>query len=140
MTQTLQTKTQTRPVLQAAEPQLYVSNVTAACDFYAQKLGFTVAFIYGDPPFYAQVFRDGARLNLRHVDQPVFAGDVRQREALLSATVTVASVAEIKELFADYQSAGVKFKQSLKKESWGATTFVASDPDENLILFAGPAE
>lgn len=140
MTQTLQpAKAQPKPVLQAAEPQLYVSNVQAACDFYTSKLGFAVAFAYGDPPFYAQVHRDGARLNLRHVDQPVFAGDVRQRESLLSATITVASVGEIKELFADYQAAGIKFQQELKQEPWGAKTFVVPDHDGNLILFAGPA-
>jgi uncharacterized glyoxalase superfamily protein PhnB len=31
------------------------------------------------------------------------------------------------------------FQQALKKEPWGAKTFVVADPDENLILFAGPA-
>jgi catechol 2,3-dioxygenase-like lactoylglutathione lyase family enzyme len=139
MTETRPAQT-TRPTLQAAEPQLYVSDVRAACDFYTQKLGFAVAFTYGEPPFYAQVFRDHARLNLRHVDEPVFAANVRQREALLSATITVATAAEIKELFANYQAAGVKFRQPLKKESWGAITFVVADPDENLLLFAGPAD
>ena len=129
-----------RPILNSIEPQLFVTDVKTSCDFYTQKLGFEVAFVYGDPPFYAQVFRDRARLNLRHVDQPVFAGDIRQREGLLSATITVASASELKELFANYQSAGVNFHQELKQESWGATSFVASDPDENLILFAGPAE
>jgi catechol 2,3-dioxygenase-like lactoylglutathione lyase family enzyme len=129
-----------RPILNSIEPQLFVTDVKTSCDFYTQKLGFEVAFVYGDPPFYAQVFRDRARLNLRHVDQPVFAGDIRQREGLLSATITVASASELKTLFANYQSAGVNFHQELKQESWGATSFVASDPDENLILFAGPAE
>jgi catechol 2,3-dioxygenase-like lactoylglutathione lyase family enzyme len=129
-----------RPILNSIEPQLFVANVKRSCDFYVEKLGFEVAFVYGDPPFYAQVFRDHARMNLRHVDHPVFAGDIRQREGLLSATITVASASELKELFANYQSAGVNFHQELKQESWGATSFVASDPDENLILFAGPAE
>ncbi|MGB6746269.1 MAG: VOC family protein, partial [Terracidiphilus sp.] len=38
-----------------------------------------------------------------------------------------------------FRPAGVHFHQALKKEPWGARTFVVSDPDENLILFAGPA-
>jgi len=58
---------------------------------------------------------------------------------LLSATVTVATTKDIKQLFLDYQAAGVQLHQPLKKEPWGARTFVISDPDENLILFAGPA-
>jgi uncharacterized glyoxalase superfamily protein PhnB len=96
--------------------------------------------MYGDPPFYGQVRRDNARLNLRLVGEPVFAGDVREREHLLSATITLASASEIKQLFLDYQAAEVRFSQTLMKEPWGARTFVVSDPDGNLILFAGPAE
>jgi len=37
-----------------------------------------------------------------------------------------------------YQAAGVRFRQKLKKEPWGARTFIVPDPDGNLILFAGP--
>jgi uncharacterized glyoxalase superfamily protein PhnB len=76
---------------------------------------------------------------LRLVFEPVFVGDVRKREHLLSASVTVATANEIKQLFLSYQAAGVFFHQTLRKEPWGARTFVVSDPDENLILFAGPA-
>jgi catechol 2,3-dioxygenase-like lactoylglutathione lyase family enzyme len=132
-------QTTPRPILNSIEPQLFVANVKRSCDFYANKLGFAVAFIYGDPPFYGQVFRDNARLNLRLVSEPVFAGDVRRREHLLSATITVATAKEIKQLFLSYQATGVSFDQTLKKEPWGAKTFIVSDPDENLILFAGPA-
>jgi uncharacterized glyoxalase superfamily protein PhnB len=98
-----------------------------------------VKFIHGDPPYYGQVFRDNARLNLRLVCEPVFVADVRKREGLLSASITVATANEIRELFLSYQAAGVSFHQALKKEPWGARTFIVSDPDENLILFAGPA-
>jgi uncharacterized glyoxalase superfamily protein PhnB len=77
---------------------------------------------------------------LRALDEPVFAGDIREREQLLSATLTVATRAEIEQLFLSYQSVGVPFQQSLKTESWGARTFVVRDPDGNLVLFAGPAD
>jgi uncharacterized glyoxalase superfamily protein PhnB len=127
------------PILNAIEAQLFVANIKISCDFYTSKLGFTVAFVYGDPPFYGQVVRDNARINLRLVCEPVFAGDIRQREGLLSASITVATANEIKQLFLNYQAAAASFHQALKKEPWGARTFVVSDPDENLILFAGPA-
>ena len=127
-------------VLTSTEAQLFVANVKASCDFYTEKLGFTVAFVYGDPPFYAQITRDHARLNLRAVDEPVFAGDIREREHLLSATLTVGTAEQIKQLFLSYQAAGVRFEQRLKKEPWGARTFILVDPDGNLILFASSAE
>ena len=129
-----------RSILNSTEAQLFVADIQASCAFYTDKLGFAVAFVYGDPPFYGQVTRDHARLNLRALDEPVFAGDIREREQLLSATLTVATRAEIEQLFLSYQSVGVPFQQSLKKESWGARTFVVRDPDGNLVLFAGPAD
>jgi catechol 2,3-dioxygenase-like lactoylglutathione lyase family enzyme len=122
------------------EAQLFVADIAASCAFYKEKLGFTVNFIYGEPPFYAQVARDSARLNLRHVDEPVFITRVREKESLLSATLTLASAAEARALFSAYESAGVPFAQRLKKEDWGATTFITRDPDGNLLLFAAPAE
>jgi uncharacterized glyoxalase superfamily protein PhnB len=132
-------QTTPRPILSSFSAQLFVADIKSSCDFYTSQLGFAVEFIYGDPPYYAQVFRDNARLALRLVCEPVFAGDIRKREHLLSASITVATVSEIKQLFLSYQAAGVSLHQPLQKERWGATTFIVSDPDENLILFAGPA-
>ena len=129
-----------RPFLTSTEAQLFVADIKASCDFYTDKLGFTVAFVYGDPPYYGQVTRDHARLNLRMVREPVFIGDIREREHLLSASLTVATTDEIKQLFLSYQVAGVPFRQTLKREPWGARTFIVVDPDSNLILFAGPAD
>ncbi len=132
------TATLNYPVLSSTEAQLYVADVKASCEFYTSKLGFAIAFVYGDPPFYGQVHRDNARLNLQMVRGPVFVGDIREREHLLSASITVSTADQIKQLFSDFQSAGAQFHQTLKKEPWGATTFVVTDPDGNLILFAGP--
>ena len=127
------------PILNSVAAQLFVQDIETSCDFFRSKLGFTVDFVYGDPPFFGQVSRDNARLALRHMDEPVFAGDIREREDLLSASITVGSAGEIKDLFRIYEAAGVPFHQALKKEPWGAETFIVKDPDGNLILFAGPA-
>ena len=126
-------------VLSSTEAQLFVADITASCDFFTQKLGFAVAFTYGEPPFYGQVTRDQARLNLRRVCEPVFVGDIREREHLLSASITVDSATEIERLFAEFEAAGVPFHQPLKAQPWGARDFVVRDPDGNLVLFAGPA-
>jgi catechol 2,3-dioxygenase-like lactoylglutathione lyase family enzyme len=127
-----------RPILSSISAQLFVADIKASCDFYTHKLGFVVDFVYGDPPYYAEVTRDHARLALRVVGEPVFIGDIRERAHLLSASLTVETTDESKQLFLSYQAAGVRFHQTLKKEPWGARTFVVLDPDGNLILFAGP--
>jgi len=127
-------ETPSKPTLLAAEPQLFVSDVVASCEFYTKKLGFTVAFIYGEPPFYGQVFRDGARLNIRHLDEPAINPELLDKEHLLSASITVD---DAEPLFLEFQTASALFHQTLKTESWGARTFIVRDPDGNLILFSG---
>jgi catechol 2,3-dioxygenase-like lactoylglutathione lyase family enzyme len=119
----------------ASEPQLFVADMEAASAFYVHKLGFKVVLSYGQPPFWAQVARDGGCLNLRKVSGPVFDSGFRSREPdAVSATLTVDGVTP---LFLEFQEAGAAFHQTLKTEPWGALTFIVRDPDRNLVLFAG---
>ena len=127
------------PALNAAEPNLFIADFEAPCAFYTDKLGFEIVFTYGEPPFYGQVRRGQALLNLRLIRRAVFVDDIREREELLAASMTVGSAAEIRTLFAEFQAAGVEFFRPLKQEPWGARTFIVRDPDGNLLLFAGTA-
>lgn len=123
-----------KPVLAAVEPQLFVSDINAACDFYADKLGFQTVFLYGDPPFYAQVQRDTVRLNLRHTDSPAFDDRFRQAQPdALSATITLEDAVS---LFEEFQASDATVHQVLRQEPWGAKTFIIRDPDGNLLAFA----
>ena len=126
--------TRSRPKLIAAEPQLFVADIATSCEFYARKLGFKVAFTYGEPAYYGQVHRGGARLNLRRLVEPAIDPLLRDREQLLSASITLA---DAEPLFLEFQATGVVFHRTLETEPWGARTFIVADPDGNLILFAG---
>jgi catechol 2,3-dioxygenase-like lactoylglutathione lyase family enzyme len=132
-----QTNSLSKTTLIAAEPQLFVADIMRSLCYFADKLGFGVAFTYGEPPFYGQVYRDGARLNLRCVTSPAIDPQIRDSEELLSASITLD---DAKPLFLEFQAAGVDFHQSLRTEPWGARTFIVRDPDGNLILFAGQGE
>jgi catechol 2,3-dioxygenase-like lactoylglutathione lyase family enzyme len=115
-------------------PVVFVSDVTAAAEFYRDQLGFAIDFLHGHPAFYASVSRDEARLHLRFVHQPAFTAGVREQEQLLSAFVMVANV---KALFAEYDTRNVAFVHRLKKEPWGQSSFIVRDPDGNWLCFAG---
>jgi catechol 2,3-dioxygenase-like lactoylglutathione lyase family enzyme len=124
-----------RPVILTAEPQVFVTDMSRALAFYTAKLGFTVGFTYGEPPFYAQVVRDGAMMNLRHVDRSAI--DRSAGEDLLSAAITVS---QAKLLFMEFEAKGVTFRQTLAREPWhgqGQGAFIVEDPDANLLLFGG---
>jgi 16S rRNA G966 N2-methylase RsmD len=98
-----------RPTLTSIATHLYVRDIRTSIGVFITRLGFNTDFVYGDPPFYAQVSRDQAHLALRSTDEPVFVRDTD--ENLLSASITLATAAEIQQLFADYQAAGVPFHQ-----------------------------
>jgi len=123
------------PVLTAALPVVFVSNVQASAAFFRDKLGFAVDFLHGHPPFYGSVSRGAARLHLRFVHKPVITPAVREREDdLLSAFIEVDN---IRSLFTEYKAAGVNFAHPLRKEPWGASAFIVLDPDGNFLCFAG---
>jgi catechol 2,3-dioxygenase-like lactoylglutathione lyase family enzyme len=133
-------RTQPKPIIDATAAQLFVADIKSSCDFFVHKLGFSTVFVYGEPPFYAQVRRDSGLINLRHVDEPLIDPALRDRETYLSADLGLSTHEGIKQLFLEYQTAGVDFFQPLRREPWGASTFIVKDPDGNLLLFAGPAD
>lgn len=133
-------QTQVKPAITATAAQLFVADIKASCDFFTQKLGFAIVFVYGEPPFYAQVKRDSGLINLKCMDRPVIDPALRERESLLSSDMAVNTSDEIKQLFLEFQTKGVTFFQTLKKMPWGARNFIVKDPDGNLLLFAGPGE
>jgi catechol 2,3-dioxygenase-like lactoylglutathione lyase family enzyme len=128
-----QTKPTATIAFKRAEPQIFVTDLARSLSFFTEKLGFGTKFTYGEPPFYAQVARGEAHLNLRWVAQPLVEPSRKCQEDYLAATVCVES---IKELFLEYQACEVEFRQTLRTEPWGARTFIIVDPDGNLILFA----
>lgn len=115
-----------------AEPTLFVTDFPRALAFFQEKLGFGVAFTYGEPAFFGVVQRGGARIGLRHVDAPVYVDGLQAQWHLIPVTIAAPN---LKRLYAEYQAADVPFYQSLKRQPWGAQDFVVQDPDGNLIGF-----
>ena len=121
------------PEILGVQPQVFVTDVARAVSFYRDRLGFSLAYLYGDPPHYGLVVRGAAGLNLRHVDELPFDPEARAREDLLSATLVVRN---LKSLFLAYERAGVAFHQTYREQPWDAHDFIVADPDGNLIHFA----
>ena len=117
-----------------ALPQVFVTDMDRAVGFYTAALGFTVEYLYGAPPYYGEVRRDGVRLNLRHVDRPPMDPAVVQRDELLAASVLVE---DIDALDAAFRSREVPMEQTLARQPWGARRLIVRDPDGNLLMFMG---
>lgn len=122
-----------QPEILGVHPQIFVTDMERAVRFYRDQLGFSVGYLYGEPPYYGLVVRDGARMNLRHVDQLPMDTALRDRESLLAATLVVRNA---KALFLSFKEAGLPFHQKYREQPWGAHDFIVTDPDGNLIHFA----
>lgn len=119
-----------------AVPVLYVVDVRRAVAYYADRLGFEVQQVSGQPPFYAEVRRGGATLALRLVYKPAIDPEVRRRETtLIQAAIRVA---DIKGTYLEFLTSGATFNTPLQREPWGPQGFIVEDPDGNLIAFGEP--
>jgi catechol 2,3-dioxygenase-like lactoylglutathione lyase family enzyme len=114
---------------------VFVTDFERALAFYCDKLGFEVAYTYGEPAFWGEVRRGDIAFNLRHVDESPWQQGIRDDEQLLSLSITTT---DTKALFLQYQDAGVDFQERLKEKPWKSVEFVVRDPDGNLILFGSP--
>jgi uncharacterized glyoxalase superfamily protein PhnB len=119
--------------ISAAVPVLFVTDVARSAAFYSETLGFAVDFLHGHPPFYGSVSRDGARLHLKWIYEPVFGPGRVEAEGLIMAFLAVENV---KALYAEFTDAGLAFRQKLTKQPWGGSDFHIGDPDGNVIAFA----
>ena len=120
------------PRIKNVFPILFVRDVKVCATFFQQKLGFTIDFLHGLPPFYGSVSRDGVRLHIRYVQQPLFAEMARKEKSLICASIEVLNV---QGLFQEFTTRGVQFVQALTKQAWGGTDFQVQDPDGNVISF-----
>jgi catechol 2,3-dioxygenase-like lactoylglutathione lyase family enzyme len=120
------------PALKAAIPILLVRDVTASADFFRQKLGFEIDFLYGAPPFYGSVSRDGACLHLRFVHELVFHLAAAREESLVCACI---ETDDVQALFEEFRTRGAPVAQTPARQAWGGTDLHIPDPDGNVIAF-----
>ena len=116
-----------------AVPVVFVASVEASAVFFRDRLGFSIDFLHGEPPFYGSVSREGACVHLKFVHEPVLTAGTHDREGLIMAFV---EVEDVKTLYAEYTAAGVAFQQSLETQAWGGRDFIVRDLDGNGICFA----
>jgi uncharacterized glyoxalase superfamily protein PhnB len=125
------------PRLTDVVPILLVRDVTASAEFFEQTLGFAVDFLYGTPPFYGSVSRDGIRLHLRFVTEPLFAQIAARETSLIAAAF---ETTDVQALFDEFSTRGARFAQTLVSQEWGGSDFHVRDPDGNVISFVTMGE
>jgi [ribosomal protein S5]-alanine N-acetyltransferase len=117
-------------------PVLPVADVLGSVAFYRDKLDFSIAFLYGDPPSYAGVWLGswsfaGAHIHFAQspatpTPPPGFALYVNVRDG-------------IDDLCALYRSRGIAIVEEPDTKPWGQREFVAADCNGYLLRFGTAA-
>lgn len=121
------------PLVYSLQPILAVTDVAATAAYYRDKLGFTIAFLFGEPPTFGAVSLhewtgEGAHIQLSEVDMltPPQVG------LYLFAGPAIA------DLYARYRAAGVQVERDLADQPWGMREFAIRDCNGYLLRFGLP--
>ena len=114
---------------------LPVNNMAAACDWYAQTLGFATIFLNSDDDDpqgnYAILRRDDAEVHLV-LDEP----PREHRWSTAGTGYMFLQVKNVEALHVALLANGIRLARELRTEDWGAQAFQLTDPSGNLILVA----
>ena len=120
------------PVLGDAAPILMVRDVGATAAWFEARLGFSIDWLHGQPPFYAQVSRDQARLHLRFVADPLFATMAEAEGELIATLIEVSDAGALHD---EFVRRGAEIAQAPTRHPWGGVDFHVRDLDGNVLGF-----
>jgi uncharacterized glyoxalase superfamily protein PhnB len=118
-----------------AVPVIATADVRSTIHYYTQVLGFTEHFVFGDPPVYAGIERDGVLLYLTL--------DVRLVSTLKNANVhpdIFLWVQDVDKAFEEHQRRGAKIVEAIADRPWDARQYVIEDPGGYYLKIAEPID
>lgn len=116
------------------QPILLVPDVEATARYYCDKLGFSLSFLYGDPPTHGAVARgdwttEGAQIQFSQ-RQPVGPSPAVELYFFVGP--------QLEQLYADYSAQGVEVVRELATMPWGMREFAIRDCNGYLLRFGTP--
>ena len=119
----------------AAQPILTVANVRRTAEYYRDTLGFTIDFLYGDPPTHAAVScaewtAEGARIQ--------FSQAVGEAAAQSLIAIYLFVGPDIEARYELYRSRGVAVVRDLERLPWGMQEFAIQDCNGFVLRFGTP--
>ena len=107
-----------------AVPVIATADIRSSVDYYTRVPGFNEHFVYGEPPGYAAVERDGVLFYFAH--DPKFA--VAIGESSLHPDVFLRAD-DVDRVFEEHCRGGAKIVEPVADRPWDARQFVVEDPN-----------
>jgi uncharacterized glyoxalase superfamily protein PhnB len=120
---------------QNAVPVIATADVRSTVGYYTQVLGFVEHFMFGDPPVYAGVERDGVLLYI--------SKDEKLAAALKSSDLhpdVFLWVEDVDRAFGDHKQRGAKIVENIANRPWDARQYVVEDPNGYHLKIAEPID
>jgi uncharacterized glyoxalase superfamily protein PhnB len=118
---------------ESSVPVIATTNVRSTVDYYCRVLGFAEHFVFGEPPVYAGVQRDGARLYVTL--------DEKLANLLQSSNLhpdVFLWVQKVDEVYAEHKARGAKIIEPIADRAWDARQYVIEDPNGYRLKIAEP--
>ena len=116
-------------------PVISTADVRASIDYYVRVLGFREHFVFGEPPVYAGVERDGVLLYLTL--DPRMAAMLRSNQLHPDVFLWVQ---DVDALFADHRRNGATIIEEISDRAWDARQYVIEDPNGYRLKIAEPID
>ncbi|MDA0709690.1 MAG: VOC family protein [bacterium] len=118
-----------------AVPVVASSDVLASLSYYVDVLGFTKHFVFGNPPVYAGVERDGALIYISQDDALVQLLRDNQRHPDIFIWV-----ADVDQAYAEHRAKGARIVEEISNRPWDARQYVVEDPGGYYLKIAQPTD
>ena len=119
-----------------AVPVIATADVRATVTYYTNVLGFTEHFIFGDPPVYGGVERDGVLL---YIAQDAELASALKRGTGLHPELFL-WVHDIDAVFEEHKRRGAKIFEDISDRAWDARQYVIEDPNGYHLKIAEPLD
>ena len=124
--------------LTGVAPVLLVTDVVAAANYWRDCVGFTYDRLWGDPPCFAIVKRDGMQVCLSQVSNPA---DIRPYWKIVDQMSNAYFwVDDADSLYEELQRSGAKIDYTLQNKPYGIREFGIQDLDGHDIAFGQPID
>lgn len=126
-----------RPRITDFRAMLAVRDLPGTVRFYVEKLGFNCCGLFGDPPVWAEVERDGVAVMLNAPPRARVEADVPRKSR--DYQVYYFNADDVGALHAEYRSRGVGVSD-LRVTTYGMKEFEVRDPDDHWLWFGQPTD
>jgi len=116
-------------------PVISTADIRSTLEWYKRVLGFREHFVFGEPPVYAGLERDGVLLYITH--DPTMTSMLRTTALHPDIFLWVEGVDEA---FEEHVSRGAKVVEAVQDRAWDARQYVIEDPNGYRLKIAEPID